>query len=49
MENYFVLYWRKPSEVSPRGAFVVAFMALHSVSMCEKCLKPVNISCISFP
>ena len=47
-ENYFVIYWRKPSEVSPRGTLTVAFMSLHNVSMCEKCLKPVNIPCRSF-
>jgi hypothetical protein len=46
--SYFVVYWRKPSEVNPRGTLVVAFMSLHSVSMCEKCLKHVNMSCRSF-
>jgi hypothetical protein len=48
MENYFVLYWLKPTEVKPRGALVVAFIPLHSVSMCEKCLKPVNMPCKNF-
>jgi hypothetical protein len=43
MENYFVLYWHKPSEVSPRSALVVAFMPLHGVSKCKMCLKHVNI------
>jgi hypothetical protein len=44
MENYFVLYWRKPGEMSPRGNLVVAFMPLHGVSKCKMCLKHVNIS-----
>jgi hypothetical protein len=44
MENYFVLYWRKPSGMSPRGNLVVAFMSLHGVSKCKMCLKHVNIS-----
>jgi hypothetical protein len=43
-ENYVVLYWRKPGEVSPRGNLVVAFMPLHGVSKCKMCLKHVNIS-----
>jgi hypothetical protein len=44
MENYFVLYWHKPSGMSPRGALVVAFMPLHGVSKCKMCLKHVSIS-----
>jgi hypothetical protein len=44
MENYFVLYQRKPSGMSPRGTLVVAFMPLHGVSKCKICLKHVNIS-----
>jgi hypothetical protein len=44
MENYFVLYWLKPSGMSPRGALVVAFMPLHGVSKFKKCLKHVTIS-----
>jgi hypothetical protein len=43
VENYFVIYWRKPSEVSPRGALVVTFMPLQNVSKCKRCLKHVNI------
>jgi hypothetical protein len=43
MENYFVLYWRKPSGMSPTGTLVVAFMSLHGVSKCNMCLKHVNI------
>jgi hypothetical protein len=31
--------------MSPRDALVVAFMQLYSVSMCERCLKHVNIPC----
>jgi uncharacterized metal-binding protein YceD (DUF177 family) len=48
MENYFVIYWRKPSEMSPGGVLVGAFMSLQSVSKCERCLKHVNIPCRSF-
>jgi hypothetical protein len=44
MGNNFVLYWRKPSGISPIGALVVAFMSLHGVSKCKKCLKHVSIS-----
>jgi hypothetical protein len=33
---------------SPKSVVVVAFMPLHSVSKCNKCLKHVNISCRSF-
>jgi hypothetical protein len=49
MENYFVLYWHKPSGISPRCALVVAFMLLHGVSKCKKCLKHVSISYRSSP
>jgi hypothetical protein len=35
MENYFVLYYHKPSGISPRGALVVPFMPLHHVSKCN--------------
>jgi hypothetical protein len=42
-ENYFVLYYRKPSGMSPRGTLVVSFMPLHGVSKCKMCLKHVNI------
>jgi hypothetical protein len=34
--------------VSPKGALVVAFMSLHSVYKCKRCLKHVNISCKTF-
>jgi hypothetical protein len=34
--------------VSPRSVLVVAFMLLHSVSKCKKCLKHVNMPCRSF-
>jgi hypothetical protein len=44
MENYFVLFWRKPSGMSPRGTLVVAFMPLHGISKCKMYLKHVNIS-----
>jgi hypothetical protein len=47
MENYFVLYWRKHSGMSPRDALVGAFMLLHSVSKCKRCLKHINIPCKS--
>jgi hypothetical protein len=45
MESSVVIYWRKPSEVSPRDALVVAFMPLHSVSKCIRCFKHVYIPC----
>jgi hypothetical protein len=48
MENYFVLYWCKPSGMSPRDALVGAFMPLHSVSKCKRSLKHVNIPCGAF-
>jgi hypothetical protein len=38
-----VIYWRKPSEVNPRGALFVAFVSSQSVSRCKICLKRVNI------
>jgi hypothetical protein len=44
MENYFVLYWRKPTGMSPIGTLVVAFMPLHDVSKCKMCLKHISIS-----
>jgi hypothetical protein len=44
MENYFVLYWRKPNGISPRGALVVAFTPLHGISKWKMCLKQVSIS-----
>jgi hypothetical protein len=48
MESYFVIYWLKPSEMGPRGALVVAFMLLHSVSKCKRYLTHVNIPYRSF-
>jgi hypothetical protein len=48
MESYFVIYWRKPSEVSSSGALVVASMLLHSVSKCKRSLKDVKIPSRSF-
>jgi hypothetical protein len=48
MENYLVLYWHKPSGISPTCALVVAFMQLHGVSKCKKYLKHVNISYEAF-
>jgi hypothetical protein len=44
MESYFVIYWRKPSEVGPRGVLIVAFITLHSVYECKKFSKHVKIS-----
>jgi hypothetical protein len=48
MGSYFVIYWHKPSEVSPKDALVVVFMLLESVSKSRRCLKHVNIRCRSF-
>jgi hypothetical protein len=47
MDRYFAIYWRKPSEVSPRAVLFVAFIPSQSVSKCKKCLKRVNIPCRS--
>jgi hypothetical protein len=44
MESYFIIYMCKPSGMSPRGALVVAFIPLHGVSKCKRCVKHVNIS-----
>jgi hypothetical protein len=43
MESYFIIYMCKPSEVSPRGAWIVAFIPLHSVFKCKRCLKHVSV------
>jgi hypothetical protein len=43
MENYFVLFWHKPSGMSPRGTLVISFMSLHGVSKCKMCFKHVSL------
>jgi hypothetical protein len=43
IENYFVIYWHKPSEVSSRGVLIVTFMSLHSVYECKKVSNMSNV------